>query len=132
MKAWQRVTLGAAAPLAAALAACAGQATPPDLSSPLSEELPRGVEAAIEAQIQRSLPQVSYHRPPPDAFGMEAGSATTSDLGGRLEPEQVRSLIRSLESLDGDGRIVCMPSRGRVFGECVFPLGSDAPGSTLE
>jgi hypothetical protein len=118
--------LGAAASWLAVLAACASQGSAPDLTAPLSEDLPRGVEASIETQIEESLPKVSYYRPPPEGFGAE--SAADAGLQGRLEPEQVRSLIRSLESLDGDGRIVCMPTHGRVFGECVFPRSPDDPG----
>jgi hypothetical protein len=106
---------------------CAGSADVPDLAAPFSASVPGDVAARVEHAIERSVPEVSYQRPA-SAVGAHSGAAAL-DPSGVLTPVELRQLIRSLESLDGNQRIVCVPSRQRAFGDCVFPQAAE-PRST--
>ena len=79
-------------------------------------EQPR-VEARIHSQlddvIARSLPDVSYESQNP---------AMTEPLG-RADPSLI---LRNVETLDGEGRIVCRKQGYNVFGKCIFPPLADS------
>jgi hypothetical protein len=48
-----------------------------------------------------------------------------------MGPDEVETLLRRLETLDGEDKIVCLPTRDRAFGRCVFPL-PDEPADRAE
>ncbi len=95
-------------------------AVAPEISSPISQKLPRDLGTDVDQQIEISLPTVSYAVDSP-------GPEETRDLANSLDPDAVRALIQRLESLDGDGVIVCVPTDDTAFGECVFPLPETGP-----
>jgi hypothetical protein len=66
------------------------------------------VDAALQRDIDRSLPEVSYHTENP---------ALRNPLG----TDDPSVLLRRLESLAGDEPIVCEKRSGAVFGHCTFP-----------
>jgi hypothetical protein len=105
------------------LLACATSVDVPVVTSPISDELPQGVEQSIESRIEGAIPEVSYQAPVPQPTSTRAGIVL--DPHGTLGPAEMQRLIRRLESLDGRDRIVCVPTRDRAFGECVFPDGDD-------
>jgi hypothetical protein len=84
-----------------------GAETAPDptLSQPRVEER---IEAELDDAIAGSLPDVSY----------ESQNPAMTDPLGRADPSLI---LRKVETLDGEGRIVCRKQGHNVFGECVFP-----------
>ncbi len=114
--------------LASAATACASSGTVelPPLESPIGDELPAGFEPSVQADIDASLAGVELPRAAGDATGTDAASVLVPS--GHLDPDEIRGLIRQLESLDGETPVVCLPTRGYVFGECAFPPSrGDAP-----
>lgn len=92
----------------------------PEVSSPISQKVPRDLGADLDEQIEGSLPTVSYAVESP-------GTEETPGLANLLDPDAVRKLLQRLESLDGDGVIVCVPTEDTAFGECTFPLPEPGP-----
>lgn len=105
--------------VALAAAACASSESVelPPLDSPIRASIPSGSDPAIEAAIAASLSAVEL--PEADGGGTDASSVLFP--AGHLDPDAIRGLIRQLESLDGESRVVCLPTSGYVFGECAFP-----------
>jgi hypothetical protein len=66
------------------------------------------IDATLDDAIARALPQVSYQSQNP---------AMTDPLG-RTDPSLI---LRDVETLDGEGRIVCRKQGKNVFGVCAFP-----------
>lgn len=104
----QRIA-GRALVLAAATVGCAwlGGAPAPEPMLPepgISEQS----DAELDAAIEDSLPEVSYESQNP---------AMTEPLG-RSDPSLI---LRNVETLDGEGRIVCRKQGRNAFGVCAFP-----------
>ncbi len=93
--------------------------TSPEIASPFSKELHPSIGTNIDEQIESSLPTVSY--------SVETSDSDAAAALDPLDPNAVRDLIWRLESLDGDGVIVCVPTGDTAFGKCVFPLPEDEP-----
>ena len=84
----------------------AGAAAPnPTLSQPRVEAR---IDTELDDAIAHSLPEVSY----------ESQNPAMTDPLGRSDPSLI---LRKVETLDGEGRIVCQKHGRNVFGECVFP-----------
>jgi hypothetical protein len=66
------------------------------------------IDAALGDAIADSLPEVSY----------ESQNPAMTDPLGRADPSLV---LREVETLDGEGRIVCRKQGHNVFGRCIFP-----------
>jgi hypothetical protein len=84
-----------------------GVAPPPEptLSQPRVEAR---IDSDLDAAIAEALPDVSYESENP---------AMTEPLG-RADPSLI---LREVETLDGEARIVCQKRGRNVFGQCVFP-----------
>ncbi|MBW2268352.1 MAG: hypothetical protein JRH16_07225 [Deltaproteobacteria bacterium] len=82
-----------------------GPAPAPSLSQARVEP---HIHAELDEVIAHSLPDVSYESQNP---------AMTEPLG-RADPSLI---LRKVETLDGEGRIVCRKHGRNIFGECVFP-----------
>ncbi|MDJ0848843.1 MAG: hypothetical protein QNK04_10735 [Myxococcota bacterium] len=105
---------------AGALLACASEPVAfPPLDLPFADTPPPDVEASVTSRIDRSIPEVTYHTPAPRPS--DTSAASVLDPMGSLGPDEMKLLIRQLESLDGKEKIVCLPTRDRAFGECAFP-----------
>ena len=74
-------------------------------------------------EVAGAMPQVSYYTPAPEPAATRSGIVL--DPLDSLGPDEMRRLIRRLESLDGEERIVCVPTRESTFGDCVFPERDD-------
>lgn len=94
--------------LAGAVSGCAwwGPVEPPAPLEPLQVEY--RVDAELDHAIAQAIPDVSYESQNP---------AMTEPLG----PNDLTVILPRLETLDGDGRIVCRRTEQHVFGRCAFP-----------
>ena len=77
----------------------------PSLSHALSDER---IRIELEAAIANSMPVVSYQSDDPAIV----------DPLSKADPSL---LLRYVETLDGEGRIVCRKRGETAFGTCVFP-----------
>ena len=77
----------------------------PTLAQPRVDER---IQAELDDAIAGSLPDISY----------ESQNPAMTDPLGRADPSLI---LRKVETLDGEGRIVCRKQGSNVFGECVFP-----------
>jgi hypothetical protein len=66
------------------------------------------IDAALGDAIEESLPAVSY----------ESQNPAMTDPLGRADPSLI---LREVETIHGEGRIVCRKQGRNVFGRCVFP-----------
>ncbi len=100
--------------------ACASQSVSvPPMDLPFADTPPPDVEASVESTIARSIPEVSYHTPAPRPS--DTSAAAVLDPTDSLDPAEMKLLIRRLESLDGDQKILCRPTHDRAYGDCTFP-----------
>ncbi|MEE2677445.1 MAG: hypothetical protein VX546_02580 [Myxococcota bacterium] len=76
----------------------------PEVESPIEKRAPSELATGLDGRIESAMPDVSYSVETP-----EAGGAAT------------------LQPLDGEGVIVCLPSGDTTFGKCVFPLPEETP-----
>lgn len=92
----------------------------PRMESPISPEPPAAAQESVASGIEDSIPEVSYSTYTPGGHDTSAGAVLNPR--GSMGPEEAEQLLRRLESLDGEDKIVCLPTRDRAFGECEFPL----------
>lgn len=76
----------------------------PEVASPINRHPPSALADDVDGQIENAMPDVLYSVETPEARGAAA-----------------------LQPLEGDGVIVCLPSRDTTFGKCVFPLPEEEP-----
>jgi hypothetical protein len=67
-----------------------------------------GLDVELDAAIAHAMPEVSYQSQNP---------AMTDPLG-REDPTVI---LPDIETLDGEGKIVCRKHARHVFGRCLFP-----------
>lgn len=81
---------------------------PPQPQSVAPPRVSAGIDADLDAAIAQAMPEVSYQSQNP---------AMTDPLG-RDDPTVI---LPGIETLDGEGKIICRQNARHVFGRCVFP-----------
>lgn len=107
---------------ALALAGCVTTSEVPEIP-PLPDRAPDGFQESLEAQIAETLPRVSYAPDSPDYLGPLVQASRAE--GETLDREMIQGWIRRLESLDGEGTVVCRGTTDDVFGDCSFPRATE-------
>ena len=99
--------------------ACASAREMPALPQVAPDATPRQLEKSVEADIEASMPTVSYSVSSPHF--PELVYEASVDGQKRGERHDLEVLLRELESMHGQ-KVVCRAADGRAFGDCVFPV----------